>query len=418
MMFEVLFSRPSAITRHRNAPFEAERSAYLKQLADRGHAVSFIRRAAYVCRWVAERIRRWPSDRPIGEEDLLRLSWSWARRRSVRQRRAVAKPSPNDSFRSVARGFLRVAGRLAAAPPRAAGPFEDRIQAFVAELREERHLSEPTCDFRAKQVRRLAAYLAERNLDLKNLNPSNLDGYLQHLSVSWNRVSLRSVAVALRAWLKHCERKGYVSPGLSKSILVPRVYSLEGLPLGPTWEEVVRAIAETEGTNPHALRARAALLLLTVYGIRAGELRRLRLEDIDWQRATIHIVRSKSGRRDTFPLDVTVGNAIAQYLQHGRPRSDSRLVFLTLKAPHRPLSQGALNSMTHIRLARVMSGRKGCSPTALRHASARHLVDAGLTLKEIGDYLGHRSAEATRIYAKVDLSALRLVVQDNLGGLV
>jgi integrase len=225
--------------------------------------------------------------------------------------------------------------------------------------------------------------------------------------------------MALRAWLKHCERKGHVRPGLAKAILVPRVYSLEGLPpLRPTWEEVTRAIAETEGTKPAALRARAALLLLAVYGVRPGELCRLRLEDIDWQRETISFVRSKSSRRDTFPLDLAVGNAIVEYLRHRRPRSDSRLVFLTLQAPFRPLSQGALDSMTHTRLARVMSERKGCSPYALRHASARHLVDAGFTLKEIGDYLGHRSAEATRVYTKVDLPSLRLVVQEDLGGLV
>jgi integrase len=196
------------------------------------------------------------------------------------------------------------------------------------------------------------------------------------------------------------------------------VYSLEGIPpLRPTWEEVTRAIAEIDGAKPAALRARATLLLLAVYGIRSGELRSLRLEDIDWQRETISFERSKSGRRDTFPLDLTVGNAIADYLRHGRPRSDSRLVFLTHLAPFRPLSQGALNYMTHARFARVMSERKGCNPHALRHASARHLVDAGFALKEIGDYLGHRSAEATRVYTKVDLPSLRLVALEDLGGL-
>ena len=418
-MFETLFSRPSVITRHRKGPFAAERAAYLRQLADRGSAPSVIRRAAVVCMWVAERIRRWPPDRLVGDKELLRLSRCWARRRAVPRRRAIAIPSPKENFRSFAKGFLRVAGRLAAVPTRPAGPYEDRIQTFLTEQREERHLSVYTCDFRAKQVYRFAGYLTEQSLELKNLCPSNLDEYFQHLSGSWSRVSLHSAAVALRAWLKHCERKGYVRPGLAKAILVPQVYSLEGIPpLSPTWEEVTRAVAETEGTKPAALRARAALLLLAVYGIRGGELRRLRLEDIDWQRETISFVRSKCGRRDTFPLNLTVGNAIADYLRNGRPRSDSRLVFLTLIAPFRPLSKGALNSLTHTRLARVMSGRKGCSPRALRHASAHHLVDAGFTLKEIGDYLGHRSAEATRIYTKVDLPSLRLVVLEDLGGLV
>lgn len=325
--------------------------------------------------------------------------------------------SPKESFRSVARGFLREAGRLAPAPISVPGPYEDQIQAFLAEQREERRLAPDTCAFRGKQARRFAAYLTDRSLDLNSLRPSDVDGYFEQLSVSWGRVSLRSAAVALRAWLQHCEQKGYVRPGLAKAILVPRVYSLEGLPLGPTWEQVSRVIAETEGTKPAELRARAVLLLLAVYGIRAGELCRLRLEDIDWEQETIRIVRSKSGRQDTFPLDATVGNALADYLRHGRPRSDSRVLFLTVQAPFRPLCYGALYSMVHIRLARIMSGRKGCSPHALRHACARHLVDAGVTLKEIGDHLGHRCAEATRIYAKVDLPALRLVALEDLGGL-
>jgi hypothetical protein len=166
-MFEILFSRPSVITRHRKAPFAAERTAYLKQLADRGSALSVIRRAAYVCLWVAERIQRWPPDRLVGDKELVSFLWCWARRRSVRRRRVIAIPSPKENFRTVARGFLRVAGRWAAVSTRAAGPYEDRIQAFLAEQGEERHLAKYTRDFRAKQVRRFAAYITDRSLDLK-----------------------------------------------------------------------------------------------------------------------------------------------------------------------------------------------------------------------------------------------------------
>lgn len=416
-VFETLFSRASAVNRHRNAPLAAERTAYLKNLADQGTPLSVVRRAAFVCRWIAERIRRWPRDRKLRDEDLTMLAVSWAHRRSTNRRRAVLRPSPKGSFRSVAKGFLREAGMLATVPISPPGPYEDRIQAFIAEQRETQGLAPDTIAFRGKQVRRLAAYLEDRGFDLENLNPSHLDGYFQHLAASWGRVSLRSAAVALRAWLKYCEQEGYVQPGLAKAILVPRVYSQEGIPLGPTWEQVSRVIADTEGTKPAQLRAHAVLLLLAVYGMRSGELRRLRLDGIDWMKETIRIVRSKSGRQDTYPLDATVGNAIARYLRHGRPRSDSRVLFLTIQAPFRPLSPAALAYMVRSRLARVISTRKGLSPHALRHACARHLVDAGLTLKEIGDHLGHRCPEATRIYTKVDLTALRLVALEDLGTL-
>ena len=416
-MFEILFSRPSAVKRHRNAPLAAERAAYLKGLADRGTALSVVRRAAYVCRWIAQRLRKWPRDRPLRDEDLAMLAASWARRRATNRRRAVPIPSPKESFRSVAKGFLREVGRLASVPAALPGSHEDRIQAFLAAQRQARELAAETCTFRGKQVRRFLAYLEDQGCGLESVRPSHLDAYLQHLAASWSRVSLRSAAVALRAWLRYCEEKGDVAPGLAKAILVPRVYRHEGLPLGPTWEQVSRLIADTEGSKPAKLRARAVLLLLAVYGLRAGEVRCLRLDDVDWEQDTIRIVRSKNGRQDTYPLDATVGNAIARYLRHGRPHNATRVLFLTLQAPCRPLSQGALYSMVHYRLARVISGKKGRSPHALRHACARHLVDAGLSLKEIGDHLGHRCPEATRIYAKVDLTALRLVALEDLGGL-
>ena len=416
-MFEILFSRPSAIRRHFNAPFCAEREAYLRRLADRGSPLGVVRRAAYVCRWVAERIRRWPHDQPLQDEDIAMLAMSWARRRATNRRRSVPLPSPKESFRSVAKGFLHEAGMLASEPIPPVGSYEDRIQAFLGEQHEAYGLAPATCSFRGKQARRFMTHLEEKGISLENIRPSHIDDYFHHLATSWCRVSLKSAAVALRTWLRYCEEKGWVRPALAKAILVPRIYRHEGLPLGPKWEQVSRALDQTDAGKPVQLRARAVLLLLAVYGIRSGEVRRLRLDDIDWKLTTIRFVRSKGGRQDTYPLDTTVGNAVARYLRHGRPRSESRFLFLTIQAPFRPLSQGALYSIVHHRLARVTLTKKGCSPHALRHACARRLFDAGLSLKEIGDHLGHRSPEATRIYAKVDLSALRLVALEDLGGL-
>jgi integrase/recombinase XerD len=112
-----------------------------------------------------------------------------------------------------------------------------------------------------------------------------------------------------------------------------------------------------------------------------------------------------------------VGNAIVRYLRQVRPKTQSRTLFLTLRAPHRPLSAGGLYNIVSHHLSKVSSPAKGCGPHALRHACARHLLDAGHTFKEVGDHLGHSSPDATRIYAKVDLPALRRVAFDNLGGI-
>jgi site-specific recombinase XerD len=112
-----------------------------------------------------------------------------------------------------------------------------------------------------------------------------------------------------------------------------------------------------------------------------------------------------------------VGNALARYLRHGRPKSDSRVVFLRSRAPHRPLSAGGLYHVVEQRLSKVSPTKKGRGPHALRHACARHLIEAGRSFKEIGDHLGHRSPDSTRVYAKVDLASLRRVAFEDLGGL-
>jgi integrase len=221
----------------------------------------------------------------------------------------------------------------------------------------------------------------------------------------------------LRAWFRHCEITGRTRVGLADSILAPRIYRHEGLPLGPTWEQVKSILPDSSGDKPFQLRDRAILLLLAVYGLRSGEVRRLRLDDIDCKKDRLSVVRSKSWRRELLPLEPHTGNAMARHLRQGRPKCDSRCVFVTLKAPFHPLSAGALYHLVSHRLLPVAGPGKSRGPHALRHACARRLVDAGLSLKEIGDHLGHRSPDATRIYAKVGLASLRLVAMEDLGGL-
>ena len=93
-------------------------------------------------------------------------------------------------------------------------------------------------------------------------------------------------------------------------------------------------------------------------------------------------------------------------------------VFLTLRAPIKPVSAGSLYRLVSTRIEKLGIHTLHCGPHALRHACATHLVSEGFSLKEIGDHLGHRSTDATRIYAKVDLPHLREVAAFNFGGVL
>ena len=179
-----------------------------------------------------------------------------------------------------------------------------------------------------------------------------------------------------------------------------------------------RLLEGVTGNSVVALRARAVLLLLTVYGLRSGEISRLLLSDFDWREETFTVNHSKRGGVQKFPLQREVGDAILEYVRRARPRTSCRNLFLTLHPPYRRIGYTSIWRITSTRLdaAGIQCHRRG--PHALRHACATHLLEQGASLKEIGDLLGHRDFNSTRIYAKVHLQQLRLVADFDLGGLL
>jgi len=415
-MFETLFTYPRVLRRHQEGPLAAERAAYLSELAGQGMARGTILRRSSYCLCVAVELERWPPDRCFDEDEVKALAEEWAAQRPA-SGRASSPRWPEAHFRFAATDFLQSIGRLRAAPAAAPGRYDAELDDFIAAQREGRWLSEATCRSARWQITRFLDYLEQRDVVLVDVGATDVDAFFEHMAQRWSRRSLRTSAKMLRAWFGYCERRGWVRAGLADGILSPRVYRHEGLPLGPTWDAVGRMLVETNGDDAASLRDHALILLLSVYGLRSGAVRRLRLDDIDWVRDQIRFVRSKSKREETAPLEPRVGNAIARYLRDGRPETDSRVVFLTVRAPHRPLSAGGLYNVVKSRLPKEGLPRRGCGPHGLRHACARHLVESGRSFKEVGDHLGHRSPDATRIYAKVDLTSLRKVAFDDLGGL-
>jgi integrase/recombinase XerD len=131
------------------------------------------------------------------------------------------------------------------------------------------------------------------------------------------------------------------------------------------------------------------------------------VDDIDWEAGQLS-VRGKGGRHTALPLCAEVGEAIAAYLRHGRPRSTSRRVFLRIRAPIRGfLGPQAVGSLVRHTLARAGVEAPSKGAHQFRHALAMQMLRHGASLTEIGEVLRHRSPQTTTIYAKVDLAALR-----------
>jgi len=153
----------------------------------------------------------------------------------------------------------------------------------------------------------------------------------------------------------------------------------------------------------------AILLLLVTYGLRGGEVATLTLDDVDWRNERLYVPQRKGGHSTAYPLSPIVGNAILDYLQHGRPATPDRHLFFRVVAPLTPATANVIGCVAaqHLRAAGVSVPRMGSH--TLRHTCVQRLVDAGLSLKAIGDYVGHRHPSSTQIYSKVDVETLRAV---------
>jgi site-specific recombinase XerD len=396
-------------------PLAAQRAAYLQELAAQGAAQGTLLRRARYCLCVAKAIADQPEEHRFGPDEIAAMASQWAQRRTE-EGRAQGPRWPQEHFEAAATDFLQALGRYRepVSPP---GRYDALVDAFIAAQREGRWQSEASCRAGRWQVGQFLGYLEQQGIALSAVQAIDVDGYFKARATQWGRVSLRTAARVLRAWFAYCEAHRFVRPGVAAAILLPRIYQHEGLPMGPTWDQVGRMLSSTVGQGPEMLRDHAILRLLCVYGVRSGEVRRLALDDLDWKHDRIRFVQSKNGRQEFRPLEPSVGNALAQYLQRARPASPSRVVFLTLRAPHRPLSTSGLYTVVRRYLPPDGGAKHGRGPHGLRHACARHLVEQGYSFKEVGDYLGHRSPDATRIYAKVDLGSLRRVADWDLGGL-
>jgi len=286
----------------------------------------------------------------------------------------------------------------------------NHLQQFLTFLKQERGFADATIVNRKRSLKPFLAWLVAQGVPLSGVSPVVITKYFTGaVAGKWKRTTVSFHVQSLRSFFRYASSRGWCAAGIAESIDAPRLYTHENLPQGPSWEEVKKLLASVNGTSSVQVRSRCAILLCAVYGLRVGEVCRLRLDHIHWSDEKISVCRSKQRKLQTYPLTTEVGNALLRYLKEVRPRCAHREVLLTLRRPYRPVSVGALSTMTQKLQKGLGLKLKRYGSHVLRHACATHLLAQGLTLKEVGDHLGHMSLAATRIYAKVDLTALREV---------
>jgi len=289
-------------------------------------------------------------------------------------------------------------------------PFTKEAPGFFRYLREERGLTETTVAHHAHYLRAFEQYLARIKIRrLRDLTPVVLSAFVVDRASLLGKCGMRDQCGSIRIFLRYLYRERRIRRDLSDAVEQPRSYRHSSIPRSVTWDEVRRVLAAVDRRSTTGRRDYAILLLLVTYGLRAREVAALTLDDVDWKRERLRVPERKAGHSTAYPLSTIVGNALIEYLQRGRPKTVDRRIFFRVLAPHLPITHSAVSCRaTHyLRKAGVLVSRAGSH--TLRHTCAQRLVDADFSLKEIGDYLGHRSADSTRVYTKVAVETLRKV---------
>jgi site-specific recombinase XerD len=158
-----------------------------------------------------------------------------------------------------------------------------QLDEFCAYQRAERGLSANTIEARRKQVADFLELLDRRSRSLRQVTVGDVDSYFTLKGIQGCcRLTIRTRADSLRSFFRYAEFRHWCITGIAAGITAPRVFKYEGVPAGPSWQQVRQIIAGANGAGPGDARDRAILLLLATYGLRSSEIRGLRLEDLDW----------------------------------------------------------------------------------------------------------------------------------------
>lgn len=258
-------------------------------------------------------------------------------------------------------------------------------------------------------------HLEKAGVCLANVTPSVIDDYIvSEMGKGHARATVAGLVATLKNFFLYAEQQRWCRSGLKDSIMVARQYKDETLPSFVGWDVVRNVIESQDIKTDVGKRNRATMLLMATYGLRCCEVADMKLKDIDWRREEIHIQRAKGGKSQTLPFVKEVGDAIISYIREARyNEGGNEYLFLITKAPYTKMSAASLYAGVNVALKSQGVEIQHYGPHALRHSCATHLVNSGHSLKEIADLLGHQSLDSTRIYARLNLSALKDVAEMN-----
>jgi integrase/recombinase XerD len=295
--------------------------------------------------------------------------------------------------------------------PPATKPYDAILQAYRQHLTEVRGLARTTVEHHGSMVREFMEYLfsGREAFQISELSPEHVEGFIRSVAKRFDRGSLQHVIAYLRGFLRFLKMHGYGPQRREFPIDTPRVYRQEQLPQSLPWDTVRTFLDRIDRSSRAGLRDYAMFLLIAEYGLRGCDIANLQLSDIDWRAGELRVRQRKTGQPLLLPLTAPAARALVAYLRNGRPLCAYREIFLTAVAPIVPLKRQAVGYAFRNRVRASQLDLPFEGVHCLRHSYAVHLLRRGISLKTIGDLLGHTSAESTCVYLRVNVDDLREV---------
>lgn len=294
-------------------------------------------------------------------------------------------------------------------PSTPARPISKAMSAFAAYLSDVR--GNPPCTIHKKlaHISLFCGFCRRRHLLIHRARLQDIDAFVVWCRKRYARTTVSDICSTLRSYQRFLCASGRSPHNLSGSIMAPLVRFAERPHRSLPWGDVRRILSAIDRSTPTGRRDYAILLMMSVYGLGAGEVIALTLEDINWQGQTLRVLRPKTGVQFLLPLLPGVGRALAQYLRAGRPEHvQTRRLFVTMRTPFKPLACAV--TIRHIlhsaaQCAGVCASFMGTH--VLRHTHACRQLELGAAPKVIGDILGHRDPDSTSAYLRVATARLR-----------
>ena len=297
-------------------------------------------------------------------------------------------------------------------------PIERQPPPAVAVLRDyathlTRHRGNPEATVRNKlnHIGKLLDHLVASGKSCRQMRLPDIDAFLIKCAHDYSRATIADIASSIRSFLRFLLFSGRIDVDLADAVISPVQPKFERPPRTWPWEDVQRLLRAVDTSTARGLRDHALLLMMSTYGLGAGEVIRLQLQDIDWSASTLHMSRPKTGVNFVLPLLPAVGKVLARYLRHGRPlHTPTRHVFVQMKVPF-----GALASSSAVRHILVKHAKAAGIQAAflgshvLRHSNAARQLDVGTKARVLSELLGHRDSQSLSAYVRIATQPLREV---------